>query len=128
MPVSVGPGATTLTRTRRGLRHAFHYVLACGINRGTGCPLVTVGRGYVDDSSVTLGLHHAQLVLHAQQSAEHIGIEGGDVALSDLLRHRTGLAFRPGGVDGRVEAAEAGHGLINQIAYFVIMTNVDLDE
>ena len=39
---------------RRGLRQAFHGVLARGIDRGTGRPFVTVGRGYVDDAAVTL--------------------------------------------------------------------------
>jgi hypothetical protein len=57
-----------------------------------------------------------QLVLHAQQCAEHIGIEGGGVALGGLLRHRAGLAFRAGVVDGRIQAAEARDRLIDQIA------------
>src|SRR5438477_8443094 len=47
---------------RGGLRQAFHGVLARGIDRCTGRPFVTVGRGYVDDAAVTLRLHDAQLV------------------------------------------------------------------
>ena len=34
-------------------------------------------RGDVDDAAITLRQHHAQLVLHAEQRAEHIGVEGG---------------------------------------------------
>jgi Enoyl-(Acyl carrier protein) reductase len=45
-----------------------------------------------------------------------------------LLGHRAGSAFSARGVDGRIESAEAGDGLIHQIADFVVMTNVGLDE
>src|SRR3984893_14299027 len=41
---------------RCGLRQAFHGVLARGIDRATGRPFVTVGRGYVVDAVVTLRL------------------------------------------------------------------------
>jgi hypothetical protein len=64
----------------------------------------------------------------AQQCAEHIGIEGGGVALGGLLRHRAGLAFRTGVVDGRIQAAEARDGLIDQIADLIVVLNVGLDE
>ena len=66
-------------------------------------------------------------MLHAEQCAEHIGIKGRGVALGGLLRYRTGFAFRPGGVDGRVEAAETGDGLIDQSRTSSVMTNVGLD-
>ena len=61
-----------------------------------------------------LRLHHAQLMLHAQQHAEHIGIEGGGVAFRGLLGDRAGLAFGAGIVDGDVEAAEPGDGLVDK--------------
>jgi hypothetical protein len=67
-------------------------------------------------------------VLHAEQRAKHIGVEGGCVSLGGLLGHRAGLSFCAGRVDGRVQTAEAGQGLIDQIADFVVMTDVRLDE
>jgi hypothetical protein len=45
-----------------------------------------------------------------------------------VLGYRAGSAFSARGVDGRIESAEAGDGLIHQIADFVVMTNVGLDE
>jgi hypothetical protein len=60
---------------------------------------VSVGRGYVDDAAVTLRLHDAQLVLHAEQGAEHVGIEGGCVALGALLDYRSRLAFGARGIE-----------------------------
>src|SRR5216683_8112355 len=44
------------------------------------------------------------------------GIEGGRVALRCLLRHWTGLTFGAGVVDGHIEPAKAGHGLVDQVA------------
>jgi hypothetical protein len=67
-------------------------------------------------------------MLHAQQRAEYVGVESGGVALRGLLGHRAGPAFSARGVDGRVQTAEAGDGVLDQIADFVIMTNVGLDE
>ncbi len=77
---------------------------------------------------LTLRLHDAQLVLHAEQRAEHIGIEGGGVALGGLLGHRARLAFGAGGVDGGIETAEACDGLVDQIADVVLAADVGADE
>src|SRR6266699_1032153 len=62
IPVSMGPGATTLTRPPEGGRH-------------------------VDDAALPPRQHHAQLMLQAQQRAQHIGVESGRVALSGLLSY-----------------------------------------
>ena len=86
------------------------------------------GRREVHDAAAALRLHHAHLMLHAEQHAEHVGIESGRVALGCLLRHRTGLAFGAGVVDGHVKPAEAGHGLVDQVAHVVFMANVGADE
>jgi hypothetical protein len=67
-------------------------------------------------------------MLHAEERAEHIGIEGGGVAVGGLLRHRAGPAFGAGGVDGRVEATEACDGLIDQAAHIVFVAHVRTDE
>jgi len=67
-------------------------------------------------------------MLHAQQHAEHVGIEDGRVAVRCLLRHRTGLTFGAGVVDGHIEPAKAGHGLVDQVADFVFVAHVSADE
>ena len=67
-------------------------------------------------------------MLQAQQCAQHIRVEGARVALSGLLSYRAGLAFGTGIVDGGVDPAEAGHGLIDQVAHLVFVTDVGLDE
>ena len=67
-------------------------------------------------------------MLHAEQRAEHVGIERRGVAVGGLLRHRAGLALGAGAVDGRVQSAEARDGLIDQIAHVVLATHVGADE
>ena len=63
-----------------------------------------------------------------EQHTEHIGIEGGRVALGGLLLHRTGRAFGAGIADGHIEPAEPSYGLVDQVADFVFMANVSADE
>jgi hypothetical protein len=62
-------------------------------------------------------LHRAHLMLHAEQHAEHVGVESGRVAFGGLFRHRKGLAFGAGVVDRHVKLAEAGHRLVDQAAH-----------
>src|SRR5712691_5097097 len=113
---------------RRGFGDAFDGVLAADIDRGTGGTLMTVGRGDVDDAAALLRRHHAQLMFQAEQHAEHIGVEGGGVALGGLIDDQAPLALGTGIVDGGVDPAEAGHGLIDQVAHLVFVTDVGLDE
>ena len=72
--------------------------------------------------------HHAQLMLHAQQRAEHVGVEGGGIAFGGLLRHRAGLAFGAGVVDGHVQATKARNGPIDQVAHLVLVAHVGRHE
>src|SRR5438445_7662034 len=67
-------------------------------------------------------------MLHAEQRAENIRVEGGGIAVGCLLGHRAGLAFSAGIVDGGVQAAEACECPIDEIAYFVLMAYVGADE
>src|SRR5229473_159082 len=113
---------------RRGFGDAFDGVLAADIDRGTGGTLMTVGRGDVDDAAALLRRHHAQLMFQAEQHAEHIGVEGGGVALGGLIDDQARLALGTGIVDGGIDPAEAGHGLIDQVAHLVFVTDVGLDE
>ena len=72
--------------------------------------------------------HHSQLVLHAQQRAEDVGVEGGRIRLGGLLRHGTGLAFGTRVVDRHVQAAETLDGPIDQAADIVLVTHVGSPE
>jgi hypothetical protein len=87
-----------------------------------------VRRGDVDDAARAPGGHHSQLVLHAQQRAEHVGVEGRRIALGGLVDHWAGLALRAGTVDRDVESPEALDRLIDEMAHLVFAPDVGLDE
>ena len=72
----------------------------------------------------TLRPHHAQLVLHAEQRTEHVGVEGGRVAVGGLLGHRAGLAFGAGGIDGHIQTAKARDGFVDQAAHIVFVAHI----
>src|SRR5882757_9364474 len=67
-------------------------------------------------------------MFETEQCAQHVGIERSGIALSGLIDDEAGLTFGAGDVDGYVEAAEAGHGLVDQAADFIIVTYVGLDK
>jgi hypothetical protein len=60
-----------------------------------------------------LCLHHAQLVLHAEQRAKHIGVEGGCVAFGSLLSHRSRPTFGACDIDGGIDSAKARDSLVD---------------
>src|SRR6266550_5760569 len=66
-------------------------------------------------------------MLQAQQRAQHVGVEGGRVALSGLLSYRAGLAFGTSIVDGHVQVAKPLDGPINQTAHIVFVAHVGAD-
>src|SRR2546428_11593968 len=113
---------------RRGLRHAFDGVLAGSVDGCAGRSFVPIDRRDVDDAAAPLSLHHAQLMLHAEQRPEHIGVEGGGIGVGGLLRHRTGLAFGAGVVDGRVQPTKARDGPIDQVPHLVLVAHVRAQE
>src|ERR1700692_4748608 len=132
--VSTGPGAIALTR----MPDAAPSSAADFVNPSTAC-LLAVYRDapaaprcpMVDDRFTMLPLPCAcitHFMLHAQQHTEHVGIEGGCVALGCLLRHRTGLAFGAGIVDRHIEPTEPSYGLVDQVADVVLVPNVRADE
>src|SRR5207253_4772688 len=92
-----------LQRSRLG--QTLDRVLACDVNRRARPTCPAEGGRYVDDTALPLRQHHAQLMLQAQQCAQHIRVEGARVALSGLLNYRAGLAFGTCIVDGHVQAA-----------------------
>ena len=132
MPVSVGPGATALTRTPEpaasNLPTYFNGMLAADIDGRALGALMTVGRGDIDDAARALGRHHAQLVLQAEQHAEHVGVEGGGIARCRLLNHWTGFAFGAGVVDHGIEAPEALDRPVDETADIILVPHVGLDE
>ncbi len=67
-------------------------------------------------------------MLHTEERAEHIGIEGRGVAVDGLLSQRAGLAFGAGAVDGRIQTAEARDGPIDQAAHIVFVAHVGAEE
>ena len=63
-------------------------------------------------------------MLHAEQCAEDVGIEGGSVAFGGLLRYRARLAFGAGAIDGHVQATKPRDCLIDQAAHIVLVPHI----
>src|SRR6266851_4602815 len=82
------------------------------------------GGRHVDDAARPLGQHHAKLMLHAQERAENVGVEGGSVAFGGLLRYRARLAFGTGGVDSHIQATKPRASLIDQATHIVFVANI----
>ena len=67
-------------------------------------------------------------MLQAEQHPQYVRVEGGGVALGGLIDDQAPLALGTGTVDGGVDPAQAGHGLIDQFSHFVFAADVGLDE
>src|SRR5271169_2294498 len=65
-------------------------------------------------------------MLHTQECAENVGIEGGRVALGGLLRHPARLAFGSRGVHSHIQATEARYGLVDQVSYVVLVAYIGI--
>ena len=76
-----------------------------------------VGRRNIDDAAAALSQHYAQLKLHAEERAEHIGIDCGGVAVGGLLPSPGGLAFGASAVDGRIQTTKARDDLDDVFAW-----------
>jgi hypothetical protein len=66
-------------------------------------------------------------MLHAQQRAQHVGVEGVRVALSGLLSYRPGLAFGTRSVDGHVQATKSLDSSVNQASHILFVAHVGAD-
>src|SRR5258708_33326320 len=64
------------------------------------------GRRHIDDAPSPLGQHHAKLMLHAQQCAEDVCVEGGSVAFGGLLCYRARFAFGAGAIDSHIQTTK----------------------
>src|SRR5207245_6164478 len=71
-----------------------------------------------------LRLHDAKLMLHAQQCAENVSVEGGSVAFSGLRCYRARLAFGAGVIDGHIQAPNPRDCLIYQAAHIVLVAYI----
>jgi len=67
-------------------------------------------------------------MLQAEHDAQHIGLERVGIGFDRRLGQRTGLAFGAGIVDGDIEPAEAGHGLVDQGADIRLVADIGPDE
>src|SRR5258708_22166429 len=67
-------------------------------------------------------------MLQAEQHPQYVRVEGGGVALGGLIDDQAPLALGTGTVDGGVDPAQAGHGLIDQFSHLVFAADVGLDE
>jgi hypothetical protein len=103
-------------------------MLAGRVHRRAQTAFVAERRRQVDDAAAALAGHHPQFMLHAEQGAEDVGVEGGGVALGGLVGHRSGLAFGAGVVDRHIQPAEPRHGLVDQGADVVFVAYVGAQE
>src|SRR5437588_458352 len=89
---------------------------------------MTVGGGYIDDAAASLGKHHTHFVLHAEQRAKDICVEGRGVGFGSLFRQWAGFALGPRAVDRSVQPAKARDSPIDQVAHVVLATYVRTQE
>ena len=67
-------------------------------------------------------------MLHAQDHAENIRVEGRGVAFRGLVGDRANLAFGAGVVHRDIEAAKPCDGLVDQSADVIVLAHVGVDE
>ena len=72
--------------------------------------------------------HRAHLVLHAQDHAEHVGVEGRGIAFGGLVGDRANLALGAGIVHCDIETPKALDRLVDESADVILVAHVGLDE
>src|SRR5262249_54468023 len=98
------------------------------IDGGPRRTLVPVGRGDVDDAAAALFLHGAHFVLHAQDHAENIRVEGRGIAFRGLVRDRASPAFGARIVHCDIETTKPCDGLVDERADVVFLADIGVDE
>ena len=81
-----------------------------------------------DDAASPLSRHYPQFVLEAQQRPEDVGVEHVGITVRGLLDHEPRPTLRSSVVDGYVEPAVSGDGLIDQVVDFLVVAHIHLDE
>jgi len=67
-------------------------------------------------------------MLHCEQRAEHIGVEGRGIAVGRLLGDRAGVAFGASVVDGDVQPAKSFDRLRDKRAHFILTAHIGAHE
>ena len=131
IPVSTGPGENHVNPyprfggfERGRLSESFNCMLARCVYGRAGSASMTVRRRNVDDASTSLGKHHAQLMLHAEQRAQDVCVEGRGIGFRGLFRHRTGFALSSSAIDSNIQMTKARDGLIHQIPHVMFIPDV----
>src|SRR5207253_10314376 len=97
-------------------------MLARRVYRRASTTLMTVGGRNVDDAPASLGKHHTQFVLHAEQRTQDVCVEGRGVGFCSLFRHRAGRAFGSSAIDSSVQMTKTRNSLIDQAAQVIVVT------
>src|SRR5947207_405866 len=85
---------------------------------------MTVGGRHINDAAASLGKHHTQLVLHAEQRTQYVCVEGRGVGFCGLFRHWAGRAFGSCAIDSSIQTTKARDSLIDQAAQVILVTHV----
>ena len=68
---------------------------------------MAVGGRHVDDAALSLRKHHAHFVLHAEQRAQDVCVEGRGVGFCSLFRHRAKCALGSSAIDSSIQTTKA---------------------
>jgi hypothetical protein len=63
-------------------------------------------------------------MLHAQQRAEHVGVQGRSIALGRLRRYGARFAFSTGSIDGHIQATKPCDRLVYQAAHLALVAYI----
>src|SRR5258708_1769927 len=89
---------------------------------------MTVGGRNVDDAAASLGKHHPQFVLHAEQRTQDVCVEGRGVSFCSLFRHRAGSAFGSSAIDSSIQASETLDCLIHKVTHVIFLTDISTNK
>src|SRR5258706_6861662 len=89
---------------------------------------MTVGGRHVDDAAASLGKHHAQFMLHAEQRTQDVCVEGRGVGFCSLFRHRAWCAFGSSIVDRNIQTSETLDRLIHKVTHVLILADVSTNK
>ncbi len=98
------------------------------INGRSGSPDASVGRRDIDDAPASLGQHHPQFVLHAEQRTQDVCVEARGVGFCSLLRHRAGCAFGSSIIDRNIQASETLDRLVHKVAHILILADISTNK
>src|SRR5690349_7771950 len=113
---------------RGGFCQALHRMFAGYVNGCSGGTDPSICRRDIDDAPASLWQHHPQFVLHAEQRAQDVCVEGRGVSLCSLFRHRAGCAFGSSAIDSSIQATKARDSLVDECPDIIVVSNVGFYE